>query len=81
LSEAYVSLCLGKYSRPLYESLLAEVSQPSPRKASVNISLVDSCLSLTIKARDINSLRAVLNSYLYLIYAMYSVLSSENSYF
>ena len=74
--EAEVKLCLGPYSKPLYESLLAEASQPAPRKASVSVDIVGDCVRVRFEADDVNKLRVVLNSYLYLAHAAYSALKS-----
>jgi Uncharacterized protein conserved in archaea len=78
VGEAELTLCLGPYSKAVYESLLAEVSQPAPRKAVVSVELEgDGCVKLTVKADGVNQLRAVLNSYLHLVYAAYSTLKSS----
>jgi len=74
--EAEVKLCLGSYSKPLYESLLAEASQPAPRKALVSVDIVGDCVRIRLEADDVNKLRVVLNSYLYLAHAAYSTLKS-----
>ncbi|MCS7106863.1 MAG: KEOPS complex subunit Pcc1 [Acidilobaceae archaeon] len=75
-TSAIITLCLEKYASPLYESLLAELSQPSPKKAQLEVYLRDNCIELRLNAKDVSSLRAVTNSYLYLVYAMYSSLKS-----
>ncbi len=74
VSEAEVTLCIGFYSKAIYESLLAEVRQPAPRKADVSVQLENGCVKLNIRAGDVNQLRVVLNSYLYLVHAAYSTL-------
>lgn len=71
--EAEVKLCLGHYSKPVYESLLAEVQQ-GPRKAVINVSLEEGCVKLHVEAKRVNQVRAILNSYLQLIHAAYSTL-------
>ncbi|MEN3000095.1 MAG: KEOPS complex subunit Pcc1 [Acidilobaceae archaeon] len=75
-ASATITLCLEKYSPPLYESLLAELSQPSPKRAQLELELRGNCLELSFQANDLGSLRAVINSYLYLVYAMYSSLKA-----
>lgn len=77
VGEAEVTLCLGPYSRAVYESLLAEVGQPAPRKAFVSVVLEGGCVRLSVRAGGVNQLRAVLNSYLYLVHAAYSTLKSS----
>jgi len=74
VSEAEVTLCLGLYSKAVYESLLAEVTQPAPRKADISVLLEGDCVRLNIKASNVNQLRIVLNSYLHLVHAAYSTL-------
>jgi tRNA threonylcarbamoyladenosine modification (KEOPS) complex Pcc1 subunit len=76
VGEAKVTLCLGPYSEAVYESLLAEVRQPAPRKADVSVELEGGCVKLYIRAGDVNQLRVVLNSYLYLVHAAYSTLKT-----
>lgn len=70
-----MKLCLGEYTRPVYESLLAEASQPAPPKARVSVGFEEDCVSLLVEAESLSRLRAVLNSYAYLAYAMYSALA------
>ncbi|MGC9210229.1 MAG: KEOPS complex subunit Pcc1 [Acidilobus sp.] len=72
---AEVELCLGQLVSPLLAALKAEASQPAqPSKGSVAVNLEGGCLRLTLEAKDVGDLRALLNSYLYLIHAAYSSL-------
>lgn len=74
-----VRLCLGRYSEPIYESLLCEASQSSPKRAEVSVSLEGECVTLSVSSSRINAARSVVNSYLYLVYAMLSSLKSAES--
>jgi len=67
-------LCLGKYSIPIYEALLAETRTPSPEKGKVNVDITDDCLIITISSNTISGFRALTNSFLLLTYAAYSSL-------
>lgn len=78
MKRAKIRLCLGDYSRALYESLLAEASQPAPAKAIVNVYMDDGCVVVDVKSENVSKLRAVLNSYMYLIYAALSTLASTS---
>lgn len=71
-AEVEVKLCLGRYSEAIYESLLGEVSQSSPKRAEVSVALRGDCVELLVSSPSINATRSVINSYLYLIYAMIS---------
>ncbi|MDM7275733.1 MAG: KEOPS complex subunit Pcc1 [Thermoprotei archaeon] len=74
--EAELKLCLGEYSKHLYESLQAEARQQAPKKAQVEVSLEDSCVIITVKAATLSGLKAVINSHLYIVHAMYSTLKT-----
>ncbi|MEM0340176.1 MAG: KEOPS complex subunit Pcc1 [Acidilobaceae archaeon] len=71
-------LCVRDYAKPLYESLLAEVNQPAPSKAKIEVSVENDCVCLRFEAKDFSKVRAVFNSYTYLVYAMYSALRELN---
>lgn len=74
-AEAKVSLCLGESTLPVLRALEAEASQPvQPAKGYVKVVAEGGCLSVYLTAEDVNGLRAILNSYLYLVYAAYSSL-------
>ncbi|MGC9072215.1 MAG: KEOPS complex subunit Pcc1 [Acidilobus sp.] len=74
-AKAMVKLCLGPSTSPLLSALKAEVSQPAqPSKGSVSLSVEGDCLVLSIRAKDVGDLRALLNSYMYLAHAAYSSL-------
>lgn len=71
-----VNLCLdsGGEAAALYTSLKAEEMQPSPDRGRVRVSMEGSCVRLEIEPRDLNSLRALMNSFLYLSHAAYSTI-------
>lgn len=73
--EEEIELCLGDDSLPVFKALIAEVKQPSPNKGSINIQLKGECVSLKIKTSDISRLRAISNSFLNIIYAVYSTIT------
>jgi len=73
--EEEIELCLGDDSLPVFKALIAEVKQPSPNKGSINIQLKGGCVSLKIKTSDISKLRAISNSFLNIIYAVYSTIT------
>ncbi|MCX8195803.1 MAG: KEOPS complex subunit Pcc1 [Acidilobaceae archaeon] len=75
-ASAQIVLCLGAYGKAIYESLLVELSQPSPRKATIEVEERGGCVELRLSAQSISSLRSVLNSYIYLTYAIYSSLKA-----
>ena len=66
---AEVRLCLGQATGPVYEALKVEESQPSPDRGRVGVELSGDCIVLKIEPRDVGSLRALLNSFLYLAHA------------
>ncbi len=74
--EAELKLCLGEYSKHIHESLLAEARQQAPKKAQVEVNLEGSCIIITIKAATLSGLKAVINSHLHLVHAMYSTLKT-----
>ncbi len=75
-----IELCLDSQSeaKALYTSLKAEEMQPSPDRGQVKVSLDGGCVRLEIEPRDLNSLRALMNSFLYLSHAAYSVLKEAS---
>ena len=73
-----LKLCLGEASKSIYEALLAEITAPAPEKGIVELSLEASCLIIKIKSNKISGFRALLNSFILLIYASYtSILNAE----
>lgn len=61
----------------LYDAFRAEAAQPgTPKKGAVDVIANPDCVSLVISARDVGDARALLNSYLQLLHAAYSVLLS-----
>ncbi|WP_420805109.1 KEOPS complex subunit Pcc1 [Acidilobus saccharovorans] len=61
----------------IYRALIAEASQPgTPRKGSINVEVKDNCLKISVTSDDLGDLRAIVNSYLYLVHASYSVVRS-----
>ncbi len=74
-ARATVRVCAGDYASPLASALRAEASQPrQPSKGSVEVTIEGGCLVLSISANDLGDLRALLNSYMYLLHAAYSSL-------
>ncbi len=73
LIEAYLNICLNdrKVLESIYKALIPEVkSKPSKERGEVYLSIENECIMLKIIARDISSLRAMLNGYLYLVHAL-----------
>ncbi len=71
--EAYLNICLNdrKILESMYKALIPEVeSKPSKERGEVYLSIRDNCIVLKIIARDISSLRAILNGYLYLVHTI-----------
>ncbi len=71
--KAYLNICLDdkRALESTYKSLLPEVkSKPSKERGEAYIRIEDKCIVLEIVARDISSLRAMLNGYLYLVHAL-----------
>ena len=67
---AVIEICPGgAVARPLYEALKVEESQPSPDRGRVTVTLEGDCVVLRIEPRDVGSLRALANSFLYLAHA------------
>lgn len=59
----------------IYRALIAEASQPgTPRKGSIDVNIKNDCLKISIASNELGDLRALVNSYLYLVYASYSVI-------
>jgi tRNA threonylcarbamoyladenosine modification (KEOPS) complex Pcc1 subunit len=74
-AEAKVTLCLGESTLHVLRALEAEASQPvQPAKGHVKVVAEEGCVSVYLTAQDVNGLRAILNSYLYLVHAAYSSL-------
>ncbi len=70
---AYLNICVDNeaIAKTIYKSLIPEVeSKPSKERGEVYLDLNDNCVVLDIYARDISSLRAILNGYLYLVHAL-----------
>lgn len=72
-----VTICLKdeREAGALYTALKAEELQPSPDRGRVTVSRANGCVRLTIEPRDLSSMRALMNSFLYLTHAAYSVLA------
>jgi len=71
--EAYLNMCLDdkRILESMYKALIPEIeSKPSKERGKVYLSVEDNCIVLKIIARDISSLRAILNGYLYLVHAL-----------
>lgn len=64
----------------LVNSLKAEISQPQPQKGNVNIKVENECLIVEISSNSISGLRALTNSFLYLIHAAISSLRSVEKF-
>jgi len=64
----------------LMDSLTVEVSQPQPQKGSVNVKVENECLVVEISSDNISGLRALTNSFLYLIHAALSSLRSVEKF-
>lgn len=75
-----IELCLDSRNEAeaLYTSLKAEEMQPSPDRGRVKVTLDGFCVRLEIEPRDLNSLRALMNSFLYLSHAAYSALKESS---
>ena len=76
--KASVRVCLDpEASRAVLESLQAEVRQPAqPAKGRVSVSLEGGCMVLEIASDSPSGLRALVNSYLYLVHAAFSALEA-----
>ena len=77
-ARAMARLCVGPYARAVYEALKAEEAQPSPERGRVTVSIDGDCVELRVEPRDLNSLRALLNSFLYLAHAAYAALEASS---
>ncbi len=64
----------------LMSSLRVEASQPQPQKGNVNIKVENECLVVEISSNSISGLRALTNSFLYLIHAALSSLRSVEKF-
>ncbi len=72
-----IELKNSEIARALYKTLLPETrSLPRDERSNVVCDLRDSGVVLVFEATDISALRAVLNSFLYLIHACLSSLSN-----
>lgn len=70
ISEISIDLKNRRDAQAVYSALKPEaIEPPNPRRTRVSIDLVGSRVVIVIKAIDLASLRAALNSYIYLIYA------------
>ncbi|MEB2836722.1 MAG: KEOPS complex subunit Pcc1 [Desulfurococcales archaeon] len=76
--KASIRICLDPdISRAVLESLQAEVRQPAqPAKGRVGASMEGRCVVLEIASDSLSGLRALVNSYLYLVHAAFSVLEA-----
>jgi tRNA threonylcarbamoyladenosine modification (KEOPS) complex Pcc1 subunit len=77
---ALVEVCLADVAtaKAVEEALRAEVEQPAaPRKGRVSMARRGSCVMLRVEAASLSGLRAILNSYLYLVHAAYSALEAS----
>ncbi len=75
---AVARLCIGTYARAVYEALKAEEAQPSPERGKVSVSIDGDCVEVRVEPRDLSSLRALLNSFLYLAHAAYAALEASS---
>ena len=74
-ARARVSVCVGEYADAIVRALKAEATQPrQPSKGVVEVGLQGRCVQLFVEAGDLGDLRALLNSYMYLVHAAYSSL-------
>jgi len=73
--EVDVMIC-GVDVDSLLRALRAEIAQPQPEKGRVRLSAEGNCISLKITSSDISGLRALSNSFLYLIYAATSSINA-----
>ncbi|RLG77514.1 MAG: hypothetical protein DRO12_02130 [Thermoprotei archaeon] len=71
-----------KLLKSLYQSLQAECKAPVDRSGRniVTVRIVNKNLLISITSKNISNLRAVTNTYLYLIYAALSTLEAVNKY-
>ncbi|GAB6147684.1 KEOPS complex subunit Pcc1 [Stetteria hydrogenophila] len=71
-----VELCPGNpgEARAIYASLKAEEAQPSPKRGRVSVALDEGrgCVVIELEPRDLGSMRALMNSFLYLAHAAYN---------
>ncbi len=76
--KATIRICLDPgASRAVLESLQAEVKQPAqPAKGRVSVGLDGGCVVLEIASDSPSGLRALANSYLYLVHAAFSALEA-----
>ncbi|MEB3851743.1 MAG: hypothetical protein LRS49_04080 [Desulfurococcales archaeon] len=59
------------------ESLEAEAMQPAaPSKGSVEVSREGECIMIVVGSESLSGLRALVNSYLYLLHAAWSALEA-----
>jgi len=74
-----IMLCLGPKVKHIYNALIVEAAQPQPHKGVVNVRATSDgeCLVMEIKSSSLSGLRALTNSFLYLVHASYSALSSS----
>ncbi len=56
-------------------ALEVELNQPQPEKGLIKMKKEGNCLIVIIKSKDLSGLRALSNSFLYLLYSSISVLS------
>ncbi len=71
--EVYLNICIDdkKTLDSLYKALVPEVeSKPSKERGEAYLDKGNECVLLRLVARDISSLRAMLNGYLYLVHAI-----------
>jgi tRNA threonylcarbamoyladenosine modification (KEOPS) complex Pcc1 subunit len=76
--EVQVKIC-GIDVESVFEALRVELAQPQPEKGKVFLTKENNCLKLLIKSNNISGLRALTNSFLYLIYAASSTLETLQS--
>lgn len=70
-----IKICNSLY-RTLVASLKTEISQPQPGKGKVIMNDEGGCLVLKIVSNNISGLRALTNSFLYLLHAAFSTLET-----
>lgn len=71
--EAYLNICIDniRLLESMYKALIPEIkSRPSRERGEAYLSIENECIVLKISARNISSLRAMLNGYLYLVHTL-----------
>ncbi len=80
ISEISIDLKNRRDAQAVYNALKPEaIEPPNPRRTRVSIDLVDNRVVVVIEALDLASLRAALNSYIYLLYASLKSIKIANT--